>query len=141
MEKAGQVPPLHPVRSGAALDSNGAAFTGAIDKAAMAASRSNEAFIAISSQEHLTPFNRSEFGHYKILLRTLGSNTDSNPCAEADRTVAVGTRISPRPPGRRRRSPAPAPSERGVRIYRTTLFGSWFTAFTAICSSFVSMVS
>jgi len=69
MEKAGQVPPLHPVRSGAALDSNGAAFTGAIDKAAMAASRSNEAFIAISSQEHLTPFNRSEFGHYKILLR------------------------------------------------------------------------
>jgi hypothetical protein len=28
-----------------------------------------------------------------------------------------------------------------VRISRTTLFGSWFTAFTAICSSFVSMVS
>ena len=37
--------------------------------------------------------------------------------------------------------PPPAPTERGVRIYRTTLFGSWFTAFTAICSSFVSMVS
>src|SRR3984893_9152115 len=33
------------------------------------------------------------------------------------------------------------PTERGVRISRTTLFGSWFTAFTAICSSFVSMVS
>ena len=28
------------------------------------------------------------------------------------------------------------PTERGVRISRTTLFGSWFTAFTAICSSF-----
>src|ERR1700737_3505126 len=26
-------------------------------------------------------------------------------------------------------------------VARTTLFGSWFTAFTAICSSFVSMVS
>ena len=37
--------------------------------------------------------------------------------------------------------PPPAPTERGVRISRTTLFGSWFTAFTAICSSFVSMVS
>jgi hypothetical protein len=36
--------------------------------------------------------------------------------------------------------PPPAPTERGVRISRTTLFGSWFTAFTAICSSFVSMV-
>jgi hypothetical protein len=34
-----------------------------------------------------------------------------------------------------------APTERGVRIFRTTLFGSWFTAFIAICSSFVSMVS
>src|ERR1700681_4941376 len=37
--------------------------------------------------------------------------------------------------------PPPAPTERGVRISRTTLFGSWFTAFPAICSSFVSMVS
>src|ERR1035438_10054385 len=37
--------------------------------------------------------------------------------------------------------PPPAPTERGVRISRTTLFDSWFTAFTAICSSFVSMVS
>jgi catechol 2,3-dioxygenase-like lactoylglutathione lyase family enzyme len=37
--------------------------------------------------------------------------------------------------------PPPTPTERGVRISRTTLFGSWFTAFTAICSSFVSMVS
>src|SRR5664280_1531337 len=36
--------------------------------------------------------------------------------------------------------PPPIPTERGVRISRTTLFGSWFTAFTAICSSFVSMV-
>src|SRR5882762_5804909 len=27
--------------------------------------------------------------------------------------------------------PPPAPTERGVRISRTTLFGSWFTAFTA----------
>src|SRR5450631_810836 len=36
--------------------------------------------------------------------------------------------------------PPPAPTERGVRISRNTLFGSWFTAFTAICSSFVSMV-
>src|ERR1700758_3766128 len=36
--------------------------------------------------------------------------------------------------------PPPAPTERGVRISRTTLFGSWFTAFTAICSSFVFMV-
>jgi hypothetical protein len=51
VEKAGQLPPLHPVRAGAALDFNGAAFTGAIDKAAMAASRSNEAFIAMSSQK------------------------------------------------------------------------------------------
>ena len=37
--------------------------------------------------------------------------------------------------------PPPAPTERGVRISRTTLFGSWFTAFAVICSSFVSMVS
>jgi hypothetical protein len=37
--------------------------------------------------------------------------------------------------------PPPAPTERGVRISRTTLFGSWFAAFTAIRSSFVSMVS
>src|SRR5450759_654805 len=37
--------------------------------------------------------------------------------------------------------PPPVPTERGVRISRTTLFGSWFAAFTAICSSFVSMVS
>src|SRR5674476_359995 len=37
--------------------------------------------------------------------------------------------------------PPPVPTERGVRISRTTLFGSWFTALTAICSSFVSMVS
>src|ERR1035437_61672 len=37
--------------------------------------------------------------------------------------------------------PPPVPTERGVRISPTTLFGSWFTAFTAICSSFVSMVS
>jgi hypothetical protein len=34
----------------------------------------------------------------------------------------------------------PAPTERGARFSRTTLFGSWFTAFTAICSSFVSTV-
>jgi hypothetical protein len=34
-----------------------------------------------------------------------------------------------------------APTDRGVRISRTTLFGSWFTVFTAICSSCVSMVS
>jgi 2-hydroxychromene-2-carboxylate isomerase len=37
--------------------------------------------------------------------------------------------------------PPPAPTDRGVRISRTTLFGSWFTVFTAICSSCVSMVS
>jgi hypothetical protein len=30
--------------------------------------------------------------------------------------------------------PPPVPTDRGVRISRTTLFGSWFTAFTAICS-------
>src|SRR6185312_11980511 len=36
--------------------------------------------------------------------------------------------------------PPPAPTERGVRFSHTTLFGSWFTAFTAICSSFVAMV-
>src|SRR4051794_8054076 len=34
----------------------------------------------------------------------------------------------------------PVPTERGVRISRTTLFGCCFTAFAAICSSFVSMV-
>jgi DNA end-binding protein Ku len=48
--------------------------------------------------------------------------------SEIDHRVAGGGR------------PPPAPTERGVRISRTTLFGSWFTAFTAICSSFVSMV-
>jgi hypothetical protein len=53
--------------------------------------------------------------------------------------IGIGGASRLRPPGRRRRSPAP--TERGVRISRTTLFGSWFTAFTAICSSFVSMVS
>src|SRR5260370_15209169 len=37
--------------------------------------------------------------------------------------------------------PPPAPTERGVRISRTTLLGSWLTAFTGICSSFVSLVS
>src|ERR1700736_2395193 len=37
--------------------------------------------------------------------------------------------------------PPPVPTDRGVRISRTTLFDSWFTALTAICSSFVSMVS
>jgi hypothetical protein len=37
--------------------------------------------------------------------------------------------------------PPPVPTERGVRIFRITLSGSWFTAFTAICSSFVSMIS
>src|SRR5258708_31315068 len=31
--------------------------------------------------------------------------------------------------------PPPVPTDRGVRISRTTLFGSWLTAFTAICSS------
>src|SRR5580693_2778403 len=36
--------------------------------------------------------------------------------------------------------PPPVPTERGVRISRTTLFGRCFTAFAAICSSFVSMV-
>src|SRR5215472_3759381 len=36
--------------------------------------------------------------------------------------------------------PPPAPTERSVRICRTTLFNSWFTALAAICSSFVSMV-
>src|SRR5258705_6164718 len=34
-----------------------------------------------------------------------------------------------------------APTEPGLPISPTTLFGSWFTAFTAICSSFVSIVS
>src|SRR5215468_4716986 len=32
------------------------------------------------------------------------------------------------------------PTERSVRICRTTLFDRWFTALAAICSSFVSMV-
>jgi hypothetical protein len=27
--------------------------------------------------------------------------------------------------------PPPVPTERGVRLYRTTLFGSWFTAVLA----------
>ena len=31
--------------------------------------------------------------------------------------------------------PPPAPTERGVRIYRTTLFGSWFTALQAPAAS------
>jgi hypothetical protein len=38
--------------------------------------------------------------------------------------------------------PPPVPTERSVRIYRTTLFGRCFTAlFAAIRPSFVSMVS
>src|ERR1035437_7748340 len=36
--------------------------------------------------------------------------------------------------------PPPVPTDRGVRVSPPLLFGSWFTAFTAICSSFVSMV-
>ncbi len=31
--------------------------------------------------------------------------------------------------------PPPIPTERGVRIYRTTLFGSWFTALLASAAS------
>jgi hypothetical protein len=57
--------------------------------------------------------------------------------------VAWGLWLTPRFPSHRVAGggrPPPAPTERGVRISRTTLFGSWFTAFTAICSSFVSMV-
>jgi hypothetical protein len=58
--------------------------------------------------------------------------------------VAWGQWPTPRFPSHRVAGggrPPLAPTERGVRISRTTLFGSWFTAFTAICSSFVSMVS
>src|ERR1700687_1572525 len=31
--------------------------------------------------------------------------------------------------------PPPVPTERGVRLYRTTLFGSWFTALQAPAAS------
>ena len=42
--------------------------------------------------------------------------------------VAVGTLIAERPPGAGGGHPPPAPTERSMRICRTTLFGSWFTA-------------
>src|SRR6202048_3236628 len=44
--------------------------------------------------------------------------------------VAVGTLIAERHRVAGGGRPPPAPTERGVRISRTTLFGSWFTAFT-----------
>src|SRR5262245_37351630 len=39
----------------------------------------------------------------------------------------VGEDVSILTPGRGRRSPPPAPTERSMRIYRTTLFDRWFT--------------
>src|SRR5262249_49633392 len=61
-----------------------------------------------------------------ILQPLLGATTGLVHCGKS--TFAVGTRVTSRPPGRGRRRPPPAPTERSVRIYRTTLFGSWFTA-------------
>src|ERR1700730_14058368 len=52
--------------------------------------------------------------------------------------VAGGQRPSPRFPSHRGTgagSPPPVPTERGVRLYRTTLFGSWFTALQAPAAS------
>jgi hypothetical protein len=42
--------------------------------------------------------------------------------------VGVGIVIAHDPPGGRGGHPSPAPTERSVQFYRTTLFSSWFTA-------------
>lgn len=54
--------------------------------------------------------------------------------------IGIGGSLTTPPTGSPEAVARPAPTERGARISRTTLFGSWFTAFTAICSSFVSTV-
>jgi hypothetical protein len=42
---------------------------------------------------------------------------------DVKKRIAVGTHIALRPPGRRRQSPTPAPTEPNVRISRTGLVG------------------
>src|SRR6202051_5196193 len=71
----------------------------------------------------------------------LGSRLLARLCRGRHRRRQTSTRLQGANPVAGGGPPPPAPTERGVRISRTTLFGSWFTAFTAICSSFVSMVS
>ena len=43
-------------------------------------------------------------------------------------SVRFGMALFPVPPGGRGGHPSPAPTERSVQIFRTTLFRSWFTA-------------
>ena len=47
---------------------------------------------------------------------------------EPSAAVAVGTQVTPRHRVAGGGRPTPAPTERSVQIFRTTLFGRWFTA-------------
>src|ERR1019366_7064594 len=77
---------------------------------------------------------------FQALLRGANNRPPTpprSPCMAAGEPIGVDQDVTGSPGAVAR---PPAPAERGVRISRTTLFGSWFTAFTAICSSFVSLV-
>src|ERR1700757_1989728 len=73
-------------------------------------------------------------GHRRKLLAAIGALRTEPPTAAPAASATSAHRVTGggRPP--------PVPTERGVRISRTTLFGRCFTAFAAICLSFVSFV-
>ena len=54
-----------------------------------------------------------------IALKTTLGQDQSDPGRDITRVI---------PPGGRGGHPSPAPTERSVQFYRTTLFRSWFTA-------------
>src|SRR5215469_6759985 len=77
---------------------------------------------AFLSRNHVSPkeaFEGLELCEGKLSCTVLRGPDVSNPVRPLDCTV---------PPGGRGGRPSPAPTERSVQIFRTTLFRSWFTA-------------
>src|SRR5580698_6172815 len=73
-----------------------------------------------------TPSNIVRLGCQSIRLKIFLGHFA--PFRHQPATFAVGTRVSSRHRVTGGGRPPPVPTERSVRIYRTTLFGSWFTA-------------